>query len=593
MIWHDALPLAFGDWLLLRPLWLLALLPLGYLVWRLARARDDAAAGWESVVDAGLLRHLAAPGHERRHRRALVLLGTALCITVLALCGPALPGKSDLAFRSDATRVLVVDLSTALPAGDAAAPVLERLRLKLLTLLRTMPPGQTALVVYAEEPYLVAPLTTDAETLALLVPELAPQALPLAGERPERALRMAGDLLLRSGGSARDVLWFAATDAPTPAALQVADDFRTHGMRLSVMQLGSTGMPPAASLVRLQDIARTSGGLYLAPAPDDSDTRQLATLFASATGTIRDGARATATPRDFGPWLLPLLLPLAALAFRRGVLILFALPLLLQPPPALAGDTSAWWSRPDTRAMALLQTGQADAAARHFTDPRWQAVAHYRAGQFAAAATALAPFSDPDSLYNRGTALARLDRLPEAQEALQAALAVRPDDADIRHNLNVVRELLDRKGSPPPESEGAPDTQEAPPPPPPAESGDATRPPGQTTPPGDSTDSRPTPEPGTDTPHDGSANDAVNEGGPGGDAAPHNTSPAAPEPPADGGNASTQALPRGRSDPEREADLLAEQLMRRVPDEPAGLLQRKLLLEHQRRERGEAPRRWQ
>ncbi|NMG77612.1 VWA domain-containing protein, partial [Aromatoleum diolicum] len=214
----DDISLVFGGVVLLRPLWLLALLPLGLMVWRLARAPLDHSTGWHAVVDAHLLPHLTTPGTPQRRRRALVLLGAGLLATVLALTGPALPGKTALALRSEAARALVVDLSPTLSEGDPAGLRLEHLRLKLLDLLRAMPDGQTALIVYAEEPYLVAPLTTDATTLSQLVPEFSADVMPQTGERPERALRMARDLLLRSGATTRDVLWITASTAPPPAA---------------------------------------------------------------------------------------------------------------------------------------------------------------------------------------------------------------------------------------------------------------------------------------------------------------------------------------------------------------------------------------
>lgn len=599
----DDFSLAFGGVILLRPLWLIALLPLGLLLWRLARAPQDASSGWHAVVDAHLLPHLTAAAAPRRRHLALVMLGTGLVATVLALSGPALPGKTELAFRGDAARVVVIDLSPTLAEQDSAGSRLERLHLKLLNLLHAMPDGQTALIVYAEEPYLLAPLTSDTTTLGLLIPELAPDVMPVAGDRPERALRMARDVLLRSGATIRDVLWVTATTSPPPATLQIADEMRAHGLRLSLLQL-SPSSAPGAALIRLQDSARLSGGLLLTPRPDDSDTRQLASLFAANTGTATDGTRSTGTPRDIGPWLLPLLLPLVALAFRRGVLLALALPMLLQPPPAHAVDIAGWWSTADQRAVQYLRTGDPDKAARHFTDPRWQAVAHYRAKHYAAAAAALAPFADADSLYNRGNALAHLGRLDEAVQALDAALHLHPDDADIRHNRDLVRDLLDRKATPPPPAtdsdvpagNASPRTPENSPLPKEDRSG-PTRPSDRAgAPPEHGSGNRPDthnqtgappqaspawPGTGSTAPHSGAAQDL-----------PAQTVPVKPQT-ADNASPATDTSRHGRSDPVREAGLLADQWLRGVPDEPAGLLRRKLLLEHQRRQSGETPRRWQ
>ena len=51
--------------LLLRPWWLLALVPSVLVLWRLAR-RSDPARRWEAFVDAHLLPYLLSEGSRRR-----------------------------------------------------------------------------------------------------------------------------------------------------------------------------------------------------------------------------------------------------------------------------------------------------------------------------------------------------------------------------------------------------------------------------------------------------------------------------------------------------------------------------------------------
>jgi Ca-activated chloride channel family protein len=514
----------------LRPGWLFALLPLAVLLGRLMRPMAYESGGWHGVVDAHRLPHLTASRPPRGRRRAVGLLAAGLTAAVLALAGPALPGKSELAYRSDAARVLVVDLSPAMADSGGTSSRIERAQVKLLDLLQAAPAGQTALIVYAAEPYLVAPPTTDTATIALLVPELAPDAVPVAGNHPEFALQMAAEVLGRSGAKARDVLWITAGTVPSDAVVTAAVTLQAQGIRLSILHApepapAADATAEMATLTAFRGMVRSSG-LYVALRVDDADVRELARWLNAAAGPVADARRAAVVPRELGIWLLPLILLLAALAFRRGVLLTLALPLLCVPPPADATGFDALWLRPDQRAMRLLRSGDAEQAAALFSDPRWQAIAQYRAGHTAEAATTLASLTDADSLYNRGNALARANRLDDALAAFDAALQLRPDDADILHNRDLVRELLQRR----------PDAEQTP------EDGD-----GAGAPP--------------NAPDSLARSDSANRG-------------------------------EGRSDPTREAGLLAEQWLRGVPDEPAGLLRRKLRLEQQRRESGEAPRPW-
>jgi hypothetical protein len=108
--------------------------------------------------------------------------------------------------------------------------------------------------------------------------------------------------------------------------------------------------------------------------------------------------------REEGPWLLLALLPLAALAFRRGWLVpMLACAIILPPTPGWAFGWSDLWWRADQQAARQLEAGAEAAAAARFQDPAWRAAASYRAGDYARALAALADVPDPEADYNRGT----------------------------------------------------------------------------------------------------------------------------------------------------------------------------------------------
>jgi Ca-activated chloride channel family protein len=115
----------------------------------------------------------------------------------------------------------------------------------------------------------------------------------------------------------------------------------------------------------------------------------------------------------------------------------------------LAGVASAF-------ALAAGADAGEQAARTTGDDARWQAIAHYRAGDFARAAAALESFDDADSLYNRGIALAKLGRYADALGLFDAALASRPGDADFRHNRDLVAKLLPPQEMPPPAGRSPP-----------------------------------------------------------------------------------------------------------------------------------------
>lgn len=106
---------------------------------------------------------------------------------------------------------------------------------------------------------------------------------------------------------------------------------------------------------------------------------------------------------------------------------------------------TAWsdlWRTPDQQGQALLEAGQPAQAAERFNDPRRRAYADLQAGRYPDAAKLLAPFTDVRSEYNRGNALADAGQLQAALASYDAALKQAPGDKDIRHNRDVVAKAL-------------------------------------------------------------------------------------------------------------------------------------------------------
>jgi len=203
---------------------------------------------------------------------------------------------------------------------------------------------------------------------------------------------------------------------------------------------------PALAGDALREVAQTGGGIYrrlgLAGSADVSDLAAWAQTSPAAKTEDSDKA-ATEVWLERGPWLLLLLAPLAALAFRRGVLAAAAALLLLPlPQTGYAQDWLDAWLRPDQQAARALEDGDAARAARLFEDARWKAAAQYRNGDYADAAKTLEALAGADDWYNRGNALAHAGDLRQAVAAYRRALELQPDNDDALHNLNLVEQVM-------------------------------------------------------------------------------------------------------------------------------------------------------
>lgn len=139
------------------------------------------------------------------------------------------------------------------------------------------------------------------------------------------------------------------------------------------------------------------------------------------------------------------MLPLAALAFRKGwvlVLVIFIVPL---PQPAEASLWDDLWLNGNQQAQRALQEGSAADAAVLFEDTEWRGVARYQAGDYAGSAAEFAESGDARNLYNLGNAMAQQSEFDAAIDAYEQVLEMEPGNEDAQYNLDLVKSLKDQQ----------------------------------------------------------------------------------------------------------------------------------------------------
>lgn len=568
-----------------RPMWLLALPVALLLAWRWQR-RVRNLSRWLGRIDAELLPALMESGRGARAHWLPWLVGAGLAAAAIGLAGPSFERLPQPVESANDAVVVVLDLSLSMLAEDVKPSRLVRARQKIADLLRLRPEGTTALIVYAGNAHTVVPLTTDSRTIENLLPALTPAMMPVFGSELGDAIDLARDLLGNAGRTSGLII--AITDGvDREADVTERSDPRFPVAVLGVgtdaggsIPLGAAGRPDQVlrtqqgetiiarlDAERLQAVADAMHGRYATLVIDDGD------LSALLDTPRTDADATTAVDRTFdlwadrGYWIALALLPLLLLGFRRGVLASLAL-LLVPPPPATASVWDDLWQRRDQQGYQHLIEGAPERAVREFEDPDWRAAALYRAGEHARAAelwskpaspgeSAASPEADTATrAYNRGNALAQAGRYADALEAYDAALAASPDDADARFNRDLVARILEQQAEdqrrPDPGQDGAEGEQQQ-------GQGDAGE--------------NPAAQSGTEQ-----ANTD--------DGAPADPERSDSDAAAGERNPDAQALTES-AEPLQDPDAL-EQWLRRVPDDPGGLLRRKFQHEtNQRLRRGE------
>ena len=459
-----------------------------------------------------------------------------------------------------------------------------------------------------------------------MVDGLSTRLMPVQGTALVPALALARRLLERDETGRGDILLI--TDAADFNAEFTAAVHTLAPHTLSILAVGTeagapvpdaTGKPlllpdgtPVRSFADLAKAQALATGQFT-PLTDDGKDIAILTPNPSAPNTPargtqnqQDGA-GTVTWRDEGPWLMLLLVPLASLLFRRGwvhlAIAAIALSTVWPSHNALAADPSSWWQSRDQRGAEAFAAGDYRRAAGLFEDRRWRGLARYRYGDYAGALHAFNAKSDSVSRYNHATLLARLGRFHDALAAFDRLLALQPNHVDGQFNRAIIASVLsaldedaahaatngaanpeikaDESPSPKPDSGADSLIEEAP-----SEGGNSPmeRSGGTRPPPDAALSAADSPDPSQEGVQGAGGDDDEGGGNNRAGAADNTGYSADGERTRTGGGGDGGSLDLDAESISRgERRQALEQWLRRIPDDPSGLIRRKLILEHKRR----------
>ena len=458
----------FEQFQFLRPVWLLGLIPM--LICFLAMWRiNSVVTAWDKAIDKSLLPFLLDRSKNAAQRTPLIILLIAWTLAVLSMAGPVWEKLPQPVQKREDALVIVLDLSLSMFAPDHEPSRLDLAKRKLRDILSLREEGQTALVVYAGDAHTVTPLTDDVVTIAALVPSLSPNIMPLFGSNPMLAIDAAikllddveanrGKILLMTDGISgfdQESLITAQIKSTNYELLvmgigtEEGAPIRTNDGNLLTDEAGTIIVPKLNKNV-LQSLANRVNGRYHDIQLADSDLAYLLSdLDLLGDNQLSDVEEEFDVWYETGPWLLLLVLPLAAMSFRKGWLFSISLilggGLLLPPQQAHAFEWRDLWQTKDQQAAEAYSAENHSIAASLFQSLGWQGAANYKSENFEAAVAAFSADSSADGNYNRGNSLALTGNYEEAIAAFDIAIALEPDHTDAIANKEIIEQLLEQQ----------------------------------------------------------------------------------------------------------------------------------------------------
>ena len=447
----------------LRAGWIL-LIPISILLIFFFKRRMLTIGNWEKLIDKRLLPYVMSRRQLSDNQYKWWLISLISVLSIIALAGPTWERIEQPSFRTDQSLVIALDLSRSMNAQDITPNRLTRAKLKILDILERRQGAQVALIVYSANAFTVTPLTSDTDTIIALINSIDTSIMPSRGSYPALAIEKGLQLLNQASVSNGEII--LVTDGGiTSDSFSSAQKLRDEGYRLSALGIGSMNGAPIPKetggfitdntgqiiisrleVDDLRELVEIGGGKYTSITSNDQD---IDTLLSEVYSAVRESDDSVTTDqwKEFGPWLLLIVVPFGSLLFRKGWIFVFLLTIMPIDNSVYALDWNDLWKTRDQQAKEAMESGDYDKAIELFEDSEWLAAAHYKAGNYRQSANGYNNNSNIDHLYNYANSLAKIGQFEEAIENYEKVIAEEPNAEDALYNLNLLKDLLSENQS--------------------------------------------------------------------------------------------------------------------------------------------------
>ncbi|CAH0528398.1 hypothetical protein CTH30272_02080 [Allocatenococcus thiocycli] len=466
----------FTQFHFIRPLWLLALIPMVFLIW--LRWHEESKPSWKDILPDHLREVLTIGEHGWRKQSPLKLLMVNVFIAILICAGPSWQREASPFGEDKASMLVVLDNSDSMLQKDLPPSRLERSKQKIRDLLAERKGGKTGLVVFAGTAHVAMPITQDSAVFDPFLAAIDPEIMPVKGKLAEQALPLIGQQLQGLAGST--VL--LVTDGVNPATISKYEDyFADKPYQLLILAAGNPDIVSnnPIDLDSLQTLASKTDGRLVEVSVDNTDIQQLSRYVER---NMQLNGESSMPWKDMGYVLLFPIALIMLIWFRKGWLVQWCLIAMVSGSVMMPGEVMAenvslkaeepqvvqkvttfdkaaqwWWDlwlTPDQQGQRLFNKQEYLAAAKQFSDPLRKGTAYYYASEFELAHSAFLEMqNDPSEevrdfgLYNAASALARQREYLAARDLLQSlankptlSQALRPD---VEHNLKVIGGIVE------------------------------------------------------------------------------------------------------------------------------------------------------
>ena len=410
----------------LRP-WVLLLFLVPLFLYGTYAKGAVAQSSWQKVIDKKLLDYLLIKGSAVKRKLFVNVVLLGLIGAIIAAAGPSWQKIELPTLTSQNAVMILLNMSSDMDQTDMKPSRLERAKYKIKDFLSLLKEAQVGLEVYSGEPFMIAPITEDANILVNLLPAVTKDIMPLNGDRLDRAILLAAERLREAGYHQGNLLILTADvgqkfDLALAAAQKVAEeDYKVNIIGVSATQND-----------KLKMIAQKGKGDYWNIRADDAKIKTLAEKINAENGQIDKSENAKTIWLDAGWYLIVIPLFCCLMLFRKGLLVVI---FILYALPAQAG----LFLNSNQEGLKAFEAEDYTKAADSFKDTNWRAASLYRAGDYIKSYEVYSKDNSVEGLYNQGNALAKGGKIKEAIAKYEEVLKQNPNHEDAKFNLEYLK----------------------------------------------------------------------------------------------------------------------------------------------------------
>ncbi len=427
------------------------------VIWQLTNKRHNTN---NNPIAPHLARFLL-DGESKQKEVSNLWISLFMFVAMLALAGPSWQSQPLPVYQSKRASVLVMDMTRSMYSQDIKPNRLTQARFKALTLTDILQENELALVAYSNDAYTISPLTSDHQTLANLIPSLSPEIMPVPGSNAYSGINLAVDLLNQAGAKDGEIYWLTDGIDDFDESDDILGLVKENNIKLNIYAVATEqGAPiqlpqqgflkdnygqiviPKANFAQLRQLAINTQGQFNFYQFDDSDLSIFTPNDLSQT-QVELGEHTSEQPIDGGIYLVFLLLPIGYLMLKNQptFLSLVCCLMLFYIPNSYAFTLPSWLQNSEQKAYNAYQQEQYDKASTA-ADPSLSGAAYYQRSEYDKALEKFKLDNTAQGFYNQGNALAKLQQFDAAIEAYEQALKRQPDFQQAADNKALLEELM-------------------------------------------------------------------------------------------------------------------------------------------------------